>query len=73
MRFECGVEKEGQIFCSLINENHESFSSLPRKTAQPPPVAATPRTCTSTTGLLILQVLSLAFPRLAQSVVGNPG
>ena len=23
---------------------------------------ATPRTCTSTTGLLILQVLSLAFP-----------
>src|SRR5271165_1394108 len=47
---------------ALINENHESFFLVARKTAQPPPVAATPRTCTSTTGLLILQVSSLAFP-----------
>src|SRR5208337_2321419 len=47
---------------ALIDEHHETFSSLPRKTAQPPPVAAMARTCTSTTGLLILQVSSLAFP-----------
>src|SRR5258708_40011287 len=31
MRFECGVEKEGQIFCSLINENHESFFLVAKK------------------------------------------
>jgi hypothetical protein len=59
---------------ALINEHHENFSSLPRKTAQPPLVAARPRTCTSITGLLILQVSSSPSrqdPNCFQRVIKN--
>ena len=41
---------------ALIDENDESFSWLPSKTAKPSLVAAMAWMCTSTTGLLILQV-----------------
>src|SRR5258707_15051735 len=44
----------------------KTLPSLPKKTAQPPLVAARPRICTSITGLLILQVPSLAFPQRSE-------
>src|SRR5260221_1303344 len=56
------LEQRDRQTNALLNVNHESFSSLPRKTAQTPLVAARPRICTSTTGLLVLQGSSLAFP-----------
>ena len=57
---------------ALIDEDHENFFSLPRNTAKPPLLAATARTLTSTTGLLILQVSSLAFtPRSELLLTGD--
>ena len=50
------------VLCWNLTNITNTLSSLPRKTAQLPLVAAMARTCTSTTGLLILLVSSLAFP-----------